>query len=120
MNKSTQNVIEATNIVKKYQMGEITLTALKGIDITIETNQYVAIVGASGSGKTTLMSILGCLDNYDSGRYLLCGEDVTSLSRNQLAIIRNQRIGFIFQSFNLLTYASALEKCVSSTSLPWS
>jgi putative ABC transport system ATP-binding protein len=90
-------------------IGEEEVVALKSIDISIDSNEYIAIVGTSGSGKSTLMNILGCLDRPSSGTYMLAGEDVSSLSSNRLAKIRNQRIGFIFQSFCLMPRMTALE-----------
>src|SRR6186713_3658194 len=90
-------------------MGRMTVEALRGIDLEIGNNEYVAVVGPSGSGKSTLMNILGCLDTPTTGEYLLSGESVGTLDRNRLAEIRNKRIGFVFQNFNLLPYASARE-----------
>ncbi|HEY9078043.1 MAG TPA: ABC transporter ATP-binding protein [Anaerolineaceae bacterium] len=101
-------VIEATNLVKIYKMGEVEVRALAGIDIQIERGEVIAIMGPSGSGKSTLMNILGCLDRPTSGEYLLDGQKVSHLSGDQLARIRNKKVGFIFQSFNLLARASAL------------
>jgi putative ABC transport system ATP-binding protein len=102
-------VIEAESIVKTYTMGSDTIRALDGVSVKIEKGEMVAIAGASGSGKSTLMHILGCLDRPDSGKYLLAGEDVSRLSKNHLAAIRNKRIGFVFQTFNLLPRISSLE-----------
>lgn len=90
-------------------MGEQTVLALDGVDITIEKNEYIAFIGSSGSGKSTMLNILGCLDRPTSGRYHLNDQDVENLSANELAVIRNQEIGFIFQSFNLLPRATALQ-----------
>ena len=101
-------VIEAEQIHKSYLMGRVTVDALKGVDVQIGGGEYVAILGPSGSGKSTLMHVLGCLDTPTSGQYSLCGERVDGLSRNQLARVRNERIGFVFQSFNLLGHATAL------------
>ena len=102
-------MIHMQGIRKVYAMGRMTVEALRGIDLDIDANEYVAVVGPSGSGKSTLMNILGCLDTPTSGEYVLSGETVGTLDRNQLAEIRNKRIGFVFQNFNLLPYASALE-----------
>ena len=102
-------MISMQGISKVYSMGRMTVEALRGIDLEIGANEYVAVVGPSGSGKSTLMNILGCLDTPTSGEYVLSGETVGALDRNQLAEIRNKRIGFVFQNFNLLPYASALE-----------
>ncbi len=102
-------MISMKGIRKVYSMGRMDVEALRGIDLDIAANEYVAVVGPSGSGKSTLMNILGCLDTPTSGEYLLSGEAVGGLDRNRLAEIRNKRIGFVFQNFNLLPYASALE-----------
>jgi len=102
-------MIQMTAIRKVYNTGRMEVAALKGVDLTIGTNEYVSIVGPSGSGKSTLMNLIGCLDTPSSGTYLLSGENVAVLDRNQLAEVRNKRIGFVFQSFNLLPYATALE-----------
>jgi len=96
-------------IRKSYSMGRVEVEALRGIDLDIGGNDYVAVVGPSGSGKSTLMNIIGCLDTPTSGEYVLSGEKVAGLDRNRLAEIRNRHIGFVFQNFNLLPYASALE-----------
>ena len=96
-------------IRKAYSMGRVEVEALRGIDLDIGGNDYVAVVGPSGSGKSTLMNIIGCLDTPTSGEYVLSGEKVAGLDRNRLAEIRNRHIGFVFQNFNLLPYASALE-----------
>ncbi len=102
-------MISMRGIRKVYAMGRMQVEALRGIDLDIAGNEYVAVVGPSGSGKSTLMNILGCLDTPTSGEYVLSGETVGGLDRNRLAEIRNRRIGFVFQNFNLLPYASALE-----------
>jgi len=102
-------MIQMTAIRKVYSTGRMEVAALKGVDLTIGSNEYVSIVGPSGSGKSTLMNLIGCLDTPSSGTYMLSGENVAGLDRNQLAEVRNKRIGFVFQSFNLLPYASALE-----------
>lgn len=101
-------VIQCLGVEKRYQMGEQSFAALAGIDLCIERNDYVAIIGPSGSGKSTLMNILGCLDVPSAGQYLLQGRDVAQMDERALAIERNRSVGFIFQSFNLLPRASAL------------
>ncbi len=102
-------MIEMKGIRKVYSTGRVEVEALRGVDLHIGRNEYVAVVGPSGSGKSTLMNILGCLDTPSSGEYVLSGEVVGGLDRNRLAEIRNRHIGFVFQNFNLLPYASALE-----------
>jgi putative ABC transport system ATP-binding protein len=102
-------IIETNQISKIYQMGTQTVNALQSITIEINRGEYVAFMGPSGSGKSTLMNIIGCLDTPTSGRYVLNGQDVSNLSENELAEIRNKEIGFVFQTFNLLPRASALE-----------
>lgn len=102
-------LIKIDNIIKTYSLGEVDVKALQGVSLEIESGEFVAIMGASGSGKTTLMNIIGCLDQATSGRYFLEGEEITKLSRNEQAMIRNKKLGFVFQSFNLLARASALE-----------
>ena len=102
-------IIEFHEVMKVYKMGEHEVRALNGVNFTIEEGAMVAIMGASGSGKSTAMNIMGCLDRTTSGRYLLEGRDVSRLSDNELARIRNRKIGFVFQSFNLLARTSALE-----------
>jgi len=104
-----QEIIHIENIVKSYIMGRQNLPVLKGISLDIFKNEYVALMGPSGSGKSTLMNILGCLDTPTSGKYILNGNDVSKMEDNQLAEIRNQEIGFVFQQFNLLPRLSALE-----------
>jgi putative ABC transport system ATP-binding protein len=102
-------MIEMHNIRKVYSTGRMEVEALHDIDLTIGQGEYVAVVGPSGSGKSTLMNLIGCLDTPTSGEYLLSGERVAGLDRNRLADIRNRRIGFVFQNFNLLPYSTALE-----------
>jgi len=96
-------------ITKTYRLGEVTVPVLKQIDLSIEEGEYVAIMGASGSGKSTLINIVGCLDRPTRGRYVLEGRNLTTLNDEELAYIRNQRIGFVFQQFNLLPRSTALE-----------
>lgn len=103
------SLIELRNITKSYPLGEQELQILKGISLKIEQGEFVAIMGPSGSGKSTLMNILGCLDKPTSGNYNLDGKAVENLSSDELAEIRNQKIGFVFQGFNLLSRTSALE-----------
>ncbi len=102
-------LIETKNLTKAYTMGDQTVHALAGVSLTIEAGEFVAIMGASGSGKSTLMNILGCLDLPDGGEYRLAGEAVQTMSPDALAAVRNRRIGFVFQQFNLLPRTSALE-----------
>ncbi len=102
-------MIRTHNIEKSYALGEERVKVLHGVDLEIKTGEMVALTGSSGSGKSTFMNILGCLDQPDTGEYFLAGEDVAQLSEDELAVIRNQRIGFVFQTFNLLPRMSALE-----------
>ena len=108
------NIIELRNLVKVYCIGETQVNALQGVSYAIEQGDFLAVMGPSGSGKSTLMNILGCLDKPTSGEYILAGEDVSKFDKNKLARIRNQKIGFVFQSFNLLARTTALE----NTELP--
>jgi putative ABC transport system ATP-binding protein len=101
-------VIQAENLTKVYKMGQVEVHALNGLSINISRGEVVSIMGPSGSGKSTLMNIIGCLDRPTSGEYILDGETVSRLSNDQLATIRNRKVGFVFQSFNLLSRATAL------------
>lgn len=103
------SIIEASELRKTYQVGEVQVHALDGLDVRIEKGAYIALMGPSGSGKSTLMNVLGCLDTPTSGEYVLNGNDVSSLSDDELAEIRNKEIGFVFQTFNLLPRYTALE-----------
>ncbi len=102
-------LIVTENLVKIYTLGDYKINALRGINLTIKSGEFVAIMGPSGSGKSTLMHILGCLDKPTSGKYTLDGRDMSSLDRNSLAQIRNHKIGFVFQAFNLLSRTTAIE-----------
>jgi putative ABC transport system ATP-binding protein len=102
-------MITMENITKSYRLGEVDVPILKGIDLSVAAGEYVSIMGASGSGKSTLMNILGCLDRPTNGHYILEDRDLTTLDTAELAYIRNQKLGFVFQQFNLLARSTALE-----------
>jgi putative ABC transport system ATP-binding protein len=102
-------IIEIKNLRKDYHVGDVTVHALRGVDLKIQEGEFVAIMGASGSGKSTMLNILGCLDKPTSGDYLLNGTNVKSTSKDDLARLRNKKLGFVFQSYNLLARTTALE-----------
>ena len=106
---SADLIIDMNNIIKIYKTGKVELKALHGIDLSVEEGEFISIMGPSGSGKSTLMNIIGCLDIPTSGSYKLEGTEISALSDNQLAAVRNKRLGFVFQTFNLLPRASALQ-----------
>ena len=109
MTRMSTPVIQLRDLVKTYQTGEVEVKAVRGVTLDIQRGEFVAVMGASGSGKSTLMNTLGCLDQPTSGSYLLDGVAVAGLNRKQLARLRNKKLGFVFQSFNLLSRTSALE-----------
>jgi putative ABC transport system ATP-binding protein len=109
LGRLTPDLVCLEDVRKDYISAEVPVHALRGVSLTINRGEFVAVMGASGSGKSTLMNILGCLDRPTSGQYILDGTDVSTLSRNQLADLRNRKLGFIFQGFNLLSRATALE-----------
>ncbi|NCA82697.1 MAG: ABC transporter ATP-binding protein [Opitutae bacterium] len=102
-------VIQLDGVEKVYQTGEVAVKAVRGVSLTVMKGEFVAVMGASGSGKSTLMNLIGCLDRPTAGRYLLDGEEVGALTKSELSGLRNQRLGFVFQGFNLLSRTSALE-----------
>jgi len=102
-------LIDLQDVSKVYQMGDVKVPALRGVTLSVSQGEFVAIMGASGSGKSTLMNIIGCLDRPTTGRYSLQGQEVSNLTRDQLAKLRNRTLGFVFQSFNLLSRTTALE-----------
>lgn len=104
-----KKIVEVRNLSKNYYVGEVIVHALRGIDLEIEEGEFLAIVGASGSGKSTMLNILGCLDKPTLGEYKLDGVPVSGLSKNELALLRNRKLGFVFQLYNLLPRTSALE-----------
>lgn len=110
-----QSVIDIQGITKTYVNGKLTVPVLHGIDLQVQKGDFVSIMGPSGSGKSTFMNILGCLDRPTSGSYRLNGNEVANLSDDELAYVRNKEIGFVFQSFNLLTKLTAIE----NVALPW-
>ena len=104
-----KTIIQTKDLRKIYQMGQMQVAALNGVDLEIKQGEFIAIMGPSGSGKSTMMNILGCLDRPSSGKYFLAQEDVSEMDKVELAAIRNRRIGFVFQSYNLLSRTSALD-----------
>jgi putative ABC transport system ATP-binding protein len=107
--ESPQPLISLEGVTKDYRMGDVVVRALRGVSLQLVEGEFLAVMGASGSGKSTLMNILGCLDRPTTGKYFLGGKEVSNLTRNELARLRNRTLGFVFQSFNLLPRTSALE-----------
>src|SRR5271165_3605526 len=105
-------VVRLIDLTRTFQLGDTEVRALQGVSVSVDRGEFVAIMGSSGSGKSTLMNLIGCLDRPTSGQYIFEGRDVARLSENELADIRGRRIGFVFQSFNLLARTSALENVV--------
>ncbi len=104
-----QSLVRLEDVTKTYEMGDVAVHALRGVSLDVAPGEFTAVMGASGSGKSTLMNVIGCLDRPTTGRYLLDGQDVSQLTRDELARVRNRTIGFVFQSFNLLSRTSAVE-----------
>src|SRR3954463_6085945 len=102
-------VISVRNLVKTYVVGEVEVKALRGVNLDVQRGEFLAVTGPSGSGKSTFMHIVGCLDRPTSGQYILDGQDVSRMSKDALAAVRNKKIGFVFQGFNLLSRTSALD-----------
>src|SRR5471030_2878094 len=109
MSNMPEAVIRVEHVTRTYHVGDVDVHALRGVDLTVEHGEFIAIMGSSGSGKSTLMSILGCLDRPSSGRYWFDGIDVAQLAEPDLASLRSERLGFVFQSFNLLPRTSAID-----------